>query len=55
MLSEFPNITQKDLSEKTGTSIGTIKRRTVSLQEKGLIRRLNGKRNGKWEILVELE
>ena len=54
VLSEFPSITQKDLSDRTGIPVGTIKRRTVSLQEKKLIRRLNGKRNGKWEILVDI-
>lgn len=55
VLSAFPDITQKGLAEKTGISVGTIKRRTVSLQGKGYIRRLNGKRNGKWEILVDFE
>ena len=29
----------------------TIKTRTVEMQEKGLIRRENGKRNGSWEVL----
>lgn len=54
LLAEFPHITQKALSEKTGISMGTIKRRTVEMQEKGLLRRVNGKRNGTWEVLVEL-
>lgn len=49
-----PTITQKALNEKTGISIGTIKRRTVSLQEKGFIKRENGKRNGKWVVLIEI-
>lgn len=50
-----PNITQIELANVTGLTERTIKRRTVVMQEKGLIRRLNGKRNGKWEILVELD
>ena len=54
-ISKFPDITQKGLSEKTGISVGTVKRRTVSLQEKGLLRRLNGKQNGRWEMLAELD
>lgn len=49
-----PVITQKALSEKTGISVGTIKRRTISLQEKGLIERVNGKRNGQWKVLIAL-
>ena len=38
----------------TGKSERTIKRRTVEMQEKGFIARENGKRNGKWKVLVEL-
>lgn len=49
-----PNITQVELAKVTGLAERTIKRYTVSLQEKGIIRRLNGKRNGKWEILVNI-
>lgn len=47
-------ITQKQIAELTGKSERTIKRRTVEMQEKGLICRENGKRNGKWRVLVEL-
>lgn len=49
-----PSITQKDLASSTGMSERTIKRKTVELQEKGLLRRKNGKRNGQWEVLVEV-
>ena len=51
-LKENPTITQKELALKIGKSERTIKTRTVEMQEKGLIRRENGKRNGRWEILV---
>lgn len=40
--------TQKMIAEKTGQSERTVKRRTTSLQEKGIIQRVNGKRSGKW-------
>jgi len=30
--------------------LATVKRLTVSLQEKGILMRKNGKRNGYWEI-----
>ena len=54
-IAENPNTTQKALAERIGKSERTVKTRTIEMQEKGLIRRLNGKRNGKWEILVELD
>ena len=49
-----PSITQKDLAAAIGRSERTIKTRTVALQEKGYLRRANGKRNGHWEVLVDL-
>ena len=52
MISENPKITQKELVKVTGKSISTVKRITSSLQEKGYVRRVNGKRFGKWEVLV---
>lgn len=47
-----PNATQKALQEKTGMALRTIKRMMASLQEKGYIRRVGGKRYGYWECLV---
>ena len=49
-----PGITQKDLAALIGKSERTIKTRTVEMQKKGLICRENGKRNGRWKVLVEL-
>ena len=51
-LKTNPALTQKQISELVGKSERTIKRCTVEMQEKGLIARENGKRNGKWKILV---
>ena len=53
-IAKNPTVTQKELAISMGVSERTIKRRTVELQEKELIRRKNGKRNGQWEILVEI-
>ena len=53
-IANTPSITQKSLAEAIGKSERTVKSRTVELQEKGLIRRKNGKRNGQWEVLVEI-
>lgn len=47
-----PSITQIQLAEKIGVTDRTIKRKMKLLQEKGLIQRANGKRNGYWEILI---
>ena len=49
------HLTQKQLAEKLGKSERTVKNRTKVLQEKGYIKRLGGKRNGRWELLVELQ
>ena len=51
-LLKNPSITQKELAGIIGKSERSIKTRTVEMQEKGLIRRENGKRNGRWEVLV---
>ena len=49
-----PTITQKELAVAVGKSERTIKRRMTDLQEKGYLRRANGKRSGHWEVLVEI-
>ena len=45
-----PTATQKELATCLKASERTIKARTVSLQEKNLLKRVGGKRNGTWEI-----
>lgn len=44
LIIENPAVTQKDLMAETGKSLSTVKRVMASLQEKGYIRRVNGKR-----------
>lgn len=53
LVAKNPTIKQQELVEATGKSIATIKRIMKSLQDKNYIRRENGKRYGKWEILVK--
>lgn len=53
VLKNNPSATQKHIAEVTGKSERTIKRRTVEMQEKGLISRENGKRDGRWIVLVK--
>ena len=54
VIAANPTITQKDLAAAIGKSERTIKTRTVALQEKGYLRRESGKRNGYWEVPLEL-
>ena len=50
-LKNNPYITQEELAKKIGKSVRTIKNRTVEMQDKGLIKRNNGKRDGSWQVL----
>lgn len=52
LVAKNPTIKQQELVETTGKSIATIKRIMKSLQDKNYIRRENGKRYGKWEVLA---
>lgn len=53
LIAESPSITQKEMAKRIGKSERTVKTRVASLKNKGYIRRLNGKRNGMWEVLFE--
>ncbi len=53
-LVEDNAIKQKELSERMGKSTITIKRIMKTLQEKNYIRRVGGKRYGRWEVLIGL-
>lgn len=48
-----PSVTQKEIAVQMSKSERTIKTITVHLQEIGILRRANGKRNGYWEIIGE--
>lgn len=52
-IAQNPSIRQQELVSATGKSIATVKRIMKSLQDKNYIRRENGKRYGKWEVLVK--
>ncbi len=53
-ISKNPSVTQKELATLIGKSERTVKSKTVELQEKGLLRRKNGRRNGQWDVLIEI-
>ena len=46
------SIKQKELVAEKGKSLSTVKRIMESLQKKDYIRRVDGKKYGKWEILI---
>lgn len=46
-----PTATQKQMAAEIGKSERTVKSITVTLQEKGILQRVGGKRDGKWEII----
>ncbi|MBQ9989973.1 MAG: winged helix-turn-helix domain-containing protein [Lachnospiraceae bacterium] len=52
LIYKNPSIKQKDLVAETGKSLSTVKRIMESLQKKEYIRRVDGKRYGKWEVLI---
>lgn len=43
-----------ELAKKNGKSERSIRIKVSSLREKGYIRHLNGKRYGKWDILIDI-
>lgn len=52
LIYKNPSIKQKDLVSEIGKSLSTVKRIMESLQKKEYIRRVDGKRYGKWEVLI---
>ncbi|MBQ0086043.1 MAG: Fic family protein [Prevotella sp.] len=50
IVQKKPTATQKEIAAEIGKSERTVKTITVNLQEKGILHRVNGKRNGRWEI-----
>lgn len=53
LLQKDGKMTQKKLAEQIGKSDRTVKRITVSLERKGLIERIGGKRFGSWKVNAE--
>lgn len=49
-IEDNPKITQKDIATAIGKSERTVKNITSSLVEKGILIRVNGRRNGWWQI-----
>ncbi len=54
ILRDNPSGTQKELASQLGKSARTVKNRIAALQEKHYLQRVNGRRYGKWELLIDL-
>jgi len=51
IVQKKPSATQKEIATEIGKSERTVKSITITLQEKGILQRVNGKRNGYWRIV----
>ena len=51
IVQKNPSATQKEIAAEIGKSERTVKSITIALQEKNILRRVNGKRNGYWEFI----
>ena len=54
IIREKPTIIQEDIATIINKSLRTVKNYMSLMQEKGLIERKNGKRNGEWVINIEI-
>ena len=52
LIKANPSVKQQELADTTRKSLRSIKRMMEYLQDQHYIRRENGKRYGKWEILI---
>ena len=52
LIKANPSVKQQELADTTRKSLRSIKRMMKSLQDQNYFRRENGKRYGKWEILI---
>ena len=53
IVQKSPSATQKEIAAEIGKSERTVKSITIALQEKNIIQRVNGKRNGYWSFIEE--
>ena len=53
IVQKNPSATPKEIAAEIGKSERTVKSITIALQEKNILRRVNGKRNGYWEIVED--
>ncbi len=52
IVQKRPSATQKEIAAEIGKSERTVKSITIALQEKNILQRVNGKRNGYWSFIT---
>ena len=52
ILKAKPSITQEEIANKINKSLRTVKKYMGEMQEKGLIERINSKKNGEWIVKI---
>ncbi len=50
LLRRNPEITLQEVSDKIGKSLRTVKTAIKTLQERGIVERIGGKKNGSWKV-----
>lgn len=53
IVQKTPSATQKEIAAEIGKSERTVKSITIALQEKKILQRVNGKRNGYWSFIED--
>ena len=53
IVQKSPSATQKEIAAEIGKSERTVKSITIALQEKNILQRVNGKRNGYWSFIED--
>ena len=53
IVQKAPSATQKEIAAEIGKSERTVKSITIALQEKKILQRVNGKRNGYWSFIED--
>lgn len=52
ILKENSTITQEEIANQINKSVRTVKTYMTEMQEKGIIERVNGKKNGEWKVNI---
>ena len=50
ILKNKPTVTQEEIASEINKSLRTVKKYMAEMQEKGLIKRVNSRKNGKWIV-----
>ena len=53
IIQKNPNITRKELAAKLNLSEAGVRYNTDKLQTKGILRRVGGKKAGRWEVIED--